>query len=136
MYLLRYLLFCSKTNTNPIFIYGWKKLLVNLGQTNTVIDFWSLHCIVAVYLSPVIFSPLLHNTHWLSGGYTLVNMTKITNFSTFLQNLKLTRLIHSNKHNFRVSNTIKSWVKTWVYLQVFLIQISKFSLFTYVYKIK
>jgi len=36
-----------------------KKLPVNLGQTNTVIDFWSLHCIVAVYLSPVIFFSLI-----------------------------------------------------------------------------
>ena len=52
--------FAHKTNTNPIFIYmAEKKLLVNLGQTNTVIDFWSLHCIVAVYLSPVIFFSLI-----------------------------------------------------------------------------
>jgi len=51
--------FAHKTNTNPIFIYGRKNLLVNLGQTNTVIDFWSLHCIVAVYLSPVIFFSLI-----------------------------------------------------------------------------
>ena len=59
-YLLRYLLFFAhKQILIPYSYMAEKKLLVNLGQTNTVIDFWSLHCIVAVYLSPVIFFSLI-----------------------------------------------------------------------------